>query len=278
MRYNNLIIFCFIFTISCSPKALLLDQPKLVSIYFERKIKIIEKNDILDLDQRRDLIRTKVEYGFGIIMEQGDRLIDNDYSAALNHYKNANIIFKQARNLGVSVLNDRYPTFNNWLRNNTEIQFNNNDIIDLYWLAAAYGGSISSSRGAPFELIHLPNIGRLLRECIKLDPSWNNGAVYSAMMSFTATRTDLSEILLRDSVDFYFNKALLHSDSLDASPYVTYAESIHKTYQERKEFEDKLNYVIDMAVIPKSEYELSNLIAKNRAEWLLTKTEEYFLE
>ena len=98
------------------------------------------------------------------------------------------------------------------------------------------------------------------------------------MMSFTATRTDLSEILLRDSVDFYFNKALLHSDSLDASPYVTYAESIHKTYQERKEFEDKLNYVIDMAVIPKSEYELSNLIAKNRAEWLLTKTEEYFLE
>ena len=278
MRYNNLIIFCFIFTISCSPKALLLDQPKLVSIYFERKIKNIEKNDILDLDQRRDLIRTKVEYGFGIIMEQGDRLIDNDYSAALNHYKNANIIFKQARDLGVSVLNDRYPTFNNWLRNNTEIQFNNNDIIDLYWLAAAYGGSISSSRGDPFELIHLPSIGRLLRKCIKLDPSWNNGAVYSAMMSFTATRTDLSEILLRDSVDFYFNKALLHSDSLDASPYVTYAESIHKTYQERKEFEDKLNYVIDMAVIPKSEYELSNLIAKNRAEWLLTKTEEYFLE
>ena len=278
MRYKNLIIFCFIFTISCSPKALLLDQPKLVSIYFERKIKNIEKNDILDLDQRRDLIRTKVEYGFGIIMEQGDRLIDNDYSAALNHYKNANIIFKQARDLGVSVLNDRYPTFNNWLRNNTEIQFNNNDIIDLYWLAAAYGGSISSSRGDPFELIHLPNIGRLLRECIKLDPSWNNGAVYSAMMSFTATRTDLNEILLRDSVDFYFNKAILYSDSLDASPYVTYAESIHKTYQERKEFEDKLNYVIDMSVIPKSEYELSNLIAKNRAEWLLTKTEEYFLE
>ncbi|GIS53941.1 hypothetical protein Ct9H90mP29_09830 [bacterium] len=33
-----------------------------------------------------------------------------------------------------------------------------------------------------------------------------------------------------------------------------------------------------MEIIPRSEYELSNLIAKNRAEWLLTKTEEYFLE
>ena len=98
------------------------------------------------------------------------------------------------------------------------------------------------------------------------------------MMSFTATRTDLSEILLRDSVDFYFNKALLHSDSLDASPYVTYAESIHKTYQERKEFEDKLNFVLEMNVIHNSKYELSNIIAKNRADWLLSNTDEYFLE
>ena len=278
MRYNNFILFCFIFIISCSPKALLLDQPKLVSIYFERKIKNLEKNDKLDLDQQRDLIRTKVEYGFGIIMEQADRSIDTDYSAALDYYKKANIIFKQARDLGISVLNDRYPSFENWLRSNTEIQFNRNDIIDLYWLAAAYGGSISSSRGDPFELIHLPNVGRLLRKCIALEPSWNNGAVYSAMMSFTSTRTDLSEVLLRDSVDYYFDQSIFYSDSLDASPYVAYAESIHKTYQERKEFEDKLNYVLDMEIIPRSEYELSNLIAKNRAEWLLTKTEEYFLE
>ena len=98
------------------------------------------------------------------------------------------------------------------------------------------------------------------------------------MMSFTFTRTDLSEVLLRDSVDYYFDQSIFYSDSLDASPYVAYAESIHKTYQERKEFEDKLNYVLDMEIIPRSEYELSNLIAKNRAEWLLTKTEEYFLE
>ena len=107
MRYNNFILFCFIFTISCYPKALLLDQPKLVSIYFERKIKNLENNDKLDLDKQRDLIRTKVEYGFGIIMEQADRSIDTDYSAALDYYKKANIIFKQARNLGISVLNDR---------------------------------------------------------------------------------------------------------------------------------------------------------------------------
>tara|TARA_A100001011_G_scaffold201067_1_gene209370 strand:+ start:10622 stop:11458 length:837 start_codon:yes stop_codon:yes gene_type:complete len=276
--YKNLILSSLIFIISCSPKAFIIDQPELVSIYFEKKIKKLEKNDMTSLDQQRDLMRTKVEYGFGIIMEHADRLIDVDYSSALDKYKKANIIFKDARDSGISILNDRYSNFNDWIRGVVELQFTNNDIIDLYWLAAAYGGAISSSRGDPFELIHLPKVGRILRKCIELDPEWNNGAVYSAMMSFTSTRTDISEDLLRDSVDFYFNKAILYSDSLDAGPFLAYAESIHKTYQERKEFEDKLNYVIDMKTKSRSRYELPNLIAKNRAEWLLSKTDDYFLE
>ena len=278
MIYKNLILTSFIFIISCSPKAFIIDQPELVSIYFEKKIKKLEKSDMTSLDQQRALMRTKVEYGFGIIMEHADRLIDVDYSSALDKYKKANIIFKDARDSGISILNDRYSNFNEWIRGGVELQFTNNDIIDLYWLAAAYGGAISSSRGDPFELIHLPKVGRILRKCIELDPEWNNGAVYSAMMSFTSTRTDISEDLLRDSVDFYFNKAILYSDSLDAGPFLAYAESIHKTYQERKEFEDKLNYVIDMKTKSRSRYELPNLIAKNRAEWLLSKTDDYFLE
>ena len=278
MTYKTLILSPFIFIISCSPKAFIIDQPELVSIYFEKKIKKLEKSDMTSLDQQRALMRTKVEYGFGIIMEHADRLIDVDYSSALDKYKKANIIFKDARDSGISILNDRYSNFNEWIRGGVELQFTNNDIIDLYWLAAAYGGAISSSRGDPFELIHLPKVGRILRKCIELDPEWNNGAVYSAMMSFTSTRTDISEDLLRDSVDFYFNKAILYSDSLDAGPFLAYAESIHKTYQERKEFEDKLNYVINMKTKSRSRYELPNLIAKNRAEWLLSKTDDYFLE
>ena len=278
MRYHYFIIFFFIFTISCVPKAFLLDQPQLLSVYFDRKIKNLEKNDMPSIDDQRDLIRIKVEYGFGVIMEKADRLIDMDYYSAIDKYKEANIVFKEARDLGILVLNRKYPLFDDWLRNEAKIKFIKNDVIDLYWLAAAYGGTIGSSRGNPFELIHLPSVGRLLRKCIELDPEWNNGAIYSAMMSFTATRSDLSAVALRDSVDFYFDKAIFYSDSLDAGPFITYAESVHKPYQERKEFVDKLNYVLDMKIKSRSDYELPNLIAKNRAEWLLSKTEEYFLE
>ena len=149
---------------------------------------------------------------------------------------------------------------------------------DIYWLAASIGGCISSSRGDPFELINLPNVGRLLRTGIDINPGWENGSFYSAMMSFTTTRSDLNEVMLRDSVDYYFDKAVLFSNGKDAGPYLTYAESIHKPLQERKNFVDKLNYVINMENKPNNEFELTNLLAKSRAKWLLARTDEYFLE
>lgn len=277
-KIRQLTPLLFLLVSACVPKAFLIEQPKLVSVYFERKIDKLEKTKSPDLDNQRLLMRTKVEYGFGIIMEQASRLIDEDYSLAMAKYEQANKIFSEARDSGISIISKKYPSFNNWLNKKTSIDFTADDMNDIYWLAASIGGCISSSRGDPFELINLPNVGRLLRAGININPGWGNGSFYSAMISFTTTRSDLNEIMLRDSVDFYFDKAILYSNGKDAGPYLTYAESIHKPFQERKNFVDKLNYVINMENKPSNEFELTNLLAKSRAKWLLARTDEYFLE
>ena len=277
-KIRQLAPLLFLLVSACVPKAFLLEQPKLVSVYFERKIEKLEKTKSPDLDSKRLLMRTKIEYGFGIIMEQASRLIDEDYSQAMAKYKQANKIFAEARDSGISIISKKYPNFKKWLNKEASIDFNADDISDIYWLAASIGGCISSSRGNPFELINLPNVGRLLRTGIDINPEWENGSFYSAMISFTTTRSDLNEIMLRDSVDYYFDKAVLFSDGKDAGPYLTYAESIHKPFQERKNFVDKLNYVINMENKPNNEFELTNLLAKSRAKWLLARTDEYFLE
>ena len=85
-------------------KGILLEQPKLVSVYFERKNRKLEKAKSPDLDSQRLLMRTKVEYGFGIIMEQANRLIDEDYSLAMAKYEQANKIFAEARDSGTSII------------------------------------------------------------------------------------------------------------------------------------------------------------------------------
>ena len=68
------------------------------------------------------------------------------------------------------------------------------------------------------------------------------------------------------------------SDSSDASIYVGYAESIHIPRQEKKEFEDKLNFVIAMDINKNKNNKINNIISKRRAEWLLSKTNDLFIE
>ena len=263
---------------SCAPKSILLDYPKIVSIYFEKKISSLEKNNSADIEDRRQLLKTRVEYSYGVIMEENDRLIDHDYSKALQGYKKANLLFNESKILGKEILNEKYPKFEEWLNNKLLIEFEKDDAFELYWLAAAMGGSIKSSRGNPFELIHLPQVKKLLSTAISIDSTWGNGALYSAMLSYTASRTDLSAEVLRDSANYYFNKAIVISDSLDASPFLTYAESLNRPFQEKEEFEDKLNFILTMDTKRSSNFELGNLIAKKRAKWLLSKTDEYFIE
>ena len=98
------------------------------------------------------------------------------------------------------------------------------------------------------------------------------------MMSYSAIRSDLSRQAMKDTIDFYFNKALQISDSLDASIFVSYAELIHKPRQERNEFEDKLKYAINMDLNKNKKMKLNNLISINRAKWLMSSKEDYFLE
>ena len=101
-KIRQLAPLLFLLASACVPKAFLLEQPKLVSVYFERKIEKLEKAKSPDLDSQRLLMRTKVEYGFGIIMEQASRLIDEDYSQAMAKYKQANKILQKRRHKKIS--------------------------------------------------------------------------------------------------------------------------------------------------------------------------------
>ena len=270
----SVILFCS----SCVPRTLIVDHPKIVSLYFEKKIKSLERKKSLSTDQKRLLLKTKVEYGFGVLLEESDRTLDHDYNLGVKKSQEAHIVFSDAKKVGNSILIISYPKLDSWLSGETDLQFKINDVSDLYWLAAAYGGAIKSSRGNPFDVVKLPVVKKLLKTAIALDPKWGKGALYSAMMSYTSSRPDLFGDALIDSVSFFYAKALIASDSLDASLFVSYAELIDKKFQNRDAFEEKLDLVLNMDVEKDKDFRLSNIIAQERAKWLLSKTDEIFFE
>ena len=279
MKSLTLTIVFILISLSCSPSNFLLNRTILLSIYFDRKIDRLTNQDDQDLQTKRKLIQTKIEYAYGVLMEKGDRLVDEDYTESMKFYNIANQKFTEAKNASILLLSKRYPDFNKWMRKEHYIQFDKKDINDMYWLSAALAGSIQSSRGSnPHELINIPTIGRLLNAAISLDQNWRNGALYSAMMSYSAVRPDLGGKALIDTVDYYFEKALQLSDSTDASIYVGYAESINIPRQEKKAFDDKLNFVIAMDINKNKNNKINNIISKRRAEWLLSKTNDLFIE
>jgi len=270
----SVILFCS----SCVPRTLIVDHPKIVSLYFEKKIKSLERKKSLSTEQKRLLLKTKVEYGFGVLLEESDRILDDDYNLGVKKSQEAYIVFSDAKKVGNSILIISYPKLDSWLSGETDLQFKINDVSDLYWLAAAYGGAIKSSRGNPFDVVNLPVVKKLLITAIALDPKWGKGALYSAMMSYTSSRPDLFGDALIDSVSSFYEKALIASDSLDASLFVSYAELIDKKFQDRDAFEQKLDIVLNMDVEKDKDFRLSNIIAQERAKWLLSKTDEIFFE
>ena len=270
----SVILFCS----SCVPRTLIVDHPKVVSLYFEKKIKSLERKKSLSPKQKRLLLKTKVEYGFGVLLEESDRILDYDYNLGVKKSQEAYIVFSDAKKVGNSILIISYPKLDSWLSGETNLQFKINDVSDLYWLAAAYGGAIKSSRGNPFDVVNLPVVKKLLITAIALDPKWGKGALYSAMMSYTSSRPDLFGDALIDSVSSFYAKALIASDSLDASLFVSYAELIDKKFQDRDAFEQKLDLALNMDVEKDKDFRLSNIIAQERAKWLLSKTDEFFFE
>ena len=296
LKILNFTVFV-VLVISCSPKNYVLNQfdgvfdsietvymsdddPQLVREAFPFNLKIIE----ILLDQSpndRDLLLTAMSsftsYAFGFLLEDAERLSVDDYQAGSEIYKRANKMFSRALNYGLRGMELKNPNFTTWWQSpeSQNITFDSDDIPYLYWLSVTLGGLISSSQGNPTYIVELPKIGVLLEKSMEIDETWNNGTLYNAMIAYTMNRPDIIENRTETARN-YFKKVIDASSGKDCSVYVRFAESVCVTNQNKAEFIEKLNYVLDFDLDKAKEYRLANALAQSRATWLLSRVDELF--
>lgn len=262
---------------SCSTGFYLQHYPDLASDIFYRNVLSAEKH----LDEGNEetflkAVKLRTQYTYAFIVEEADRLIDDDYSGGKALYGEALLSFENAIEHGRYAIQLRYPQLGkitDWIT--SDIAFTNDDIPYLYWLAAAYGGAISSSRGKAKWIIQLPIVGYLLETALEIDPSWNYGALHSAMISYSMARTDLQGNNIKEA-RLNFRKSMRYSRRNDGGAIVSFAENVCVEEQNRDEFEKLLNVVIEMDVNKNKELKLGNVIARDRANWLFSRTDELF--
>ncbi len=217
-------------------------------------------------------------YAYAFILEDAERISVEDYTEGKKHYKRALNLFQRSKEYGIRSMEVAYPKFRDMLETRLspeETSFTESDVETMYWLAASIAGMISAGSGKPEYLIDLPKVGWLFDNALHVNPDWNNGALYTAMISYSMSRPDAdsnAEQIARS----YYSKAISLSSGNDCSPYLRLAESVSVTNQDREEFIELLNKTLAVDVDANPGIRLANILAQDRATWLLTQTEELF--
>jgi predicted anti-sigma-YlaC factor YlaD len=148
------------------------------------------------------------------------------------------------------------------------------DVSTLYWTAAALGLAISVSRNEPALLARIPEVEAMLERAIELDETWNRGALHEFAIILAGAGTGPID---ENMVEQHYRRALELSEGLRASLYISYAEVVAVPRQNRTQFTELLERALAVDVDRNPDQRLLNVIAQQRARWLLENIDEYFL-
>jgi predicted anti-sigma-YlaC factor YlaD len=107
-----------------------------------------------------------------------------------------------------------------------------------------------------------------------LDESWENGALHEFAMSLQRARTGPVD---EAAIERHYRRAIELADGTRAAPHVTYAEVIAIPRQDREQFTMLLEQGLEVDVDKDPNQRLLNVIAQQRARWLLENIDEFIL-
>lgn len=220
------------------------------------------------------------QYGKGWVEQPADFAADDDFFAAQAQYKRAVAFYLRAYEYGLSGLEAKHPGFRAGFRDDFDAalkQLEPADVDLAYWTAAALGSAISHSRTDPERLAQLPAVNALADRALELEPEWGFGAIHELMITLKAAGTgDPGPI--REMVMHHFHEAVRISGGASASALVNLAEAVSIQDQDRAGYEDLLGQALAIDADAHPDNRLAILISQQRAEWLLGRVDDLFLE
>lgn len=150
------------------------------------------------------------------------------------------------------------------------------EISLLYWTGASWGAAISVGLHRPDVVADTDAVRALLRRALELDESYGDGAIHQAMISIEALPEAMggSPVRARE----HFERALELSEGRQVGAYVTFAPTVPVAEQNYAEFKTLLETALAIDPDAAPSFRLANLVSRQRAETLLRRAPELFLE
>jgi len=220
------------------------------------------------------------QYAKGWVEQPANFIADEDFFAAQAQYERAVRFYLRAYDYGLQGLESRHPGFSAMFRRDAIAAAAMLTIADAelaYWTAAGLGSAISLSRTNPELLAQLPAVEALGERVLTLNAEWNLGAIHELLITLKAAGTG-DPVSIRAAVLGHYDEAVRISAGASASVYVNLAEAVSIQDQDRAQFEVLLQRALAINADRYPDNRLAILIAQRRAEWLLDRVDDLFLE
>jgi predicted anti-sigma-YlaC factor YlaD len=258
------------------------DDPALIEQAVPFSLKLIES--LLESSPRHEGLLLAAasgftQYSYAFVQQKADSIEDKDLAAAAALRVRVRRLGVRARDYGLRGLDVRHAGFAERLRKDpvaTVREASRADVPFLYWTAAAIGTAISVSKEIPELVADQPILEALIDRALELDEGFNAGSIHTFLITYEMSRQGAAGDPAARSKQ-HFDRAVAITNGQAASPYVSYAEAVSLSKQDRSEFESVLRQALAIDPNVRMEWRLENLIMQQRARWLLMRASDLFL-
>jgi predicted anti-sigma-YlaC factor YlaD len=259
------------------------DDPELIAQAMPFALKTIE--GLLETSPRhRGLLLAAAsgftQYAYAFVQCPADYLEATDLAGATRERRRAVKLYLRARDYGMRGLEVAEPDFASTLRRDRTAALQRLHVADvpvLYWTALPWAAAIALDKDDAELTADLPLAAALMQRALDLDERFDLGAIHDFFIAYEGARPAAAGGS-RERARDHFERAMQLARGERVAPLVTFAETVSVREQNREEFAKLLHEALAFDVNRAPEQRLANLIAQQRARWLLSRADELFVE
>jgi predicted anti-sigma-YlaC factor YlaD len=228
------------------------------------------------------------QYSYAFVNQDADRTEDKDIARARVMWLRARRLYLRARNYALAGIEIAHPGSRAALLSGDRAAWQSTldklgpkDVPYLYWCAAPWALAVSVSKDDPNLIGDLTVIDLIMQRAKALEPNYDEGAIYEFYISYDAARSK-QQGGGPERAKEHLDRAQQLGRGYKLGGIVSYAEGVLIAQQKKAEFAQMLQKVVDTDVYSEDpawkRQRLANIIAQQRAQWLLGKLSDLFAE
>ncbi len=224
--------------------------------------------------------RAFIQYAAGFVDWEAQKAKPEDLARSRELGARAKRLYLRGRDYAMGALELRHPGFDEALRREPDAalaHLDGKDVPALFWAAAGWFGAISSDRSNMQLVAEQSFAEAMIRRALELQEDFDHGAIHEFMILLEGGRGELMGGV-EERARHHFKRAVAISGGRKASPYVALASTVCVARQNVAEFKRLLKTAIAIDVNRSPEWRLANLLAQEKAQWLLKQGPELFLD